>query len=188
VTRRRDAVENEHEILSAFGRLLQKDPAIVPSMSDVVRESGLGRATVYRHFPDIGSLVFRHLDTTYSALFTRWRAELGAGKGPVETLANICAFITEMRKLAKANLSVLLDAKCQASFGYARARRAFRNILSLAIVGNRPPSEQEATIIDLLARHGEAEQIAYVCEATESSAAEADAALVRSLVTLVRDR
>ncbi len=185
---RRDAEENEQKILRAFDHLRKRDPAIVPSMSDIVRESGLGRATVYRHFPDIGSLVFRHLDTSYTALFAHWRSELGAHSDLEHTTARICAFVTEMRQIANRNLSILLDEKCQVSTGYARARRAFRDILSLAILGNRSPTEREAAIIDLIARHGEAEHIACASEASKSCGTEADASIVGCLVGLAWDR
>lgn len=185
---RRDAEENEQKILRAFDRLREKDPAVVPSMSDIVRESGLGRATVYRNFPDIGSLVFRHLDASYTAIFTRWRAELGAPSDFEHTTAMIGAFVTEMRQLANRNLSILLNEKCQVSKGYARARSAFRDILSLAILGDRSPTEREAAIIDLIARHGEAEQIACVYEASKSCGTEAEASIIRHLVGLAWER
>lgn len=48
-SRRRDALRNEAQIVAAATRLLADDPEA--TMQDVADAAGLGRATVYRHFP-----------------------------------------------------------------------------------------------------------------------------------------
>ena len=47
--RRRDALRNEAQIVAAAMRLLADDPEA--TMQDVAAAAGVGRATVYRHFP-----------------------------------------------------------------------------------------------------------------------------------------
>lgn len=47
--RRRDALRNEAQIVATAMRLLADDPEA--TMQDVAAAAGLGRATVYRHFP-----------------------------------------------------------------------------------------------------------------------------------------
>ncbi len=184
--RRRDAVENETQILAAFDRLQKRNPTSAPSMSDVVRESELGRATVYRHFPDIGSLVFRRLDRAYVALFQRWREEFSLGGDAADPAARIRDFVSEMRSLANENRALILDDKCQVSSAYRRAQQSFREILLLAISAGEEPSSRLKAIADLIARHGEAEHLAFVLPSVSDEDGAAHLEIVSALVALAR--
>lgn len=53
--RRRDALRNEARIVAAATRVLADDPEA--TMQDVADAAGLGRATVYRHFPAREALI-----------------------------------------------------------------------------------------------------------------------------------
>lgn len=54
-TRRADAARNERSILDAAARLLADQPAA--GMGEIAAEAGLGRATLYRHFPTRETLI-----------------------------------------------------------------------------------------------------------------------------------
>ncbi len=53
-SRRSDALRNRERILDAAASALSRNPTV--SLMEIVEESGLSRATVYRHFPDIASV------------------------------------------------------------------------------------------------------------------------------------
>jgi TetR/AcrR family transcriptional regulator, mexCD-oprJ operon repressor len=69
-TGRADARRNREQILDAAASVLGTDPAA--SIVDIAAAAGLGRATVYRHFPDVAAI--------HAALADEARA---AGKGIV---------------------------------------------------------------------------------------------------------
>lgn len=53
--RRADAERNRESVLDHAGRLLAEDPAI--GMSEIAIAAGIGRATLYRHFPTREELI-----------------------------------------------------------------------------------------------------------------------------------
>jgi AcrR family transcriptional regulator len=180
--KRRDAHQNEAKILAAFQRLRRRHPDTVPTMTEVVAESGLGRGTVYRHFPDIGSLVFAHLDRSYAQTFARWRAVFGAPDTQPRDCGRIIRFLNEMRAIAVDNLPILLDPRAQTSAGYHRARVSLRELLHLALGGAESPDARHAATVDLLARLAEAEHLALTKGRSEGIPREVDNGLVEALI------
>lgn len=53
-SRRSDAQRNRERILDAAAAALARDPEV--SLPTIIEESGLSRATVYRHFPDMAAV------------------------------------------------------------------------------------------------------------------------------------
>jgi AcrR family transcriptional regulator len=68
--RRADAERNRESVLDHAGRLLAEDPAI--GMSEIATAAGIGRATLYRHFPTREELIeaigARAIDETDEAI------------------------------------------------------------------------------------------------------------------------
>ena len=83
--RRRDALRNEAQIVAAAMHLLAEDPEA--TMQDVADAAGLGRATVYRHFPTREALT----EAIGLAAITEVGAVLAEGRldqgDPLEALA-----------------------------------------------------------------------------------------------------
>ena len=86
-------------------------------MSDVVRASGLGRGTVYRHFGSLAGLVTAHLAEEHAALLQQARDS----EDPARAL-NV--LLRDMRRLIEAHLSVLTP-DITASDEAAKLRAAF---------------------------------------------------------------
>ncbi|WP_415237432.1 TetR/AcrR family transcriptional regulator [Sneathiella sp.] len=156
---RSDAVQNRQRIMEAFHRATRTDQPGLPTMSDIVKHSGLGRGTVYRHFPDIGSLAFSFMAVGYEALFDQTRNALRAARSKQETRAALKDHLLRYRAYSKEHLSILIRPECILSDGYILAstsnrhtvRRALRDIAAPKII---EPILLE-TMSDLIARSAE---------------------------------
>jgi len=72
---RSDSIENKQTILASFESLLASEDFATLTMTEDVRASGLGRGTVYRHFSDIGSLMFEKFSVAYHDLYSSFEPE-----------------------------------------------------------------------------------------------------------------
>jgi len=72
---RRDSLENKQRILDVFAETLRQDPTVLPSMTDIVKNSGLGRGTVYRHFSHPGDLLYAHFEGEFTKLYATYEPE-----------------------------------------------------------------------------------------------------------------
>lgn len=130
-----DAEKNRLAILNAFDRLVSEADKPL-TLTDVIKASGLGRATVYRHFPDIGSLAFERLNDGYRSLFNDLR-----GLYKDSTNNEVDAFTKDVKlELFKQKLGeyfvfcynnkiLLQTPECQKSEAYTNARVTLRSIL-----------------------------------------------------------
>jgi AcrR family transcriptional regulator len=147
---RADAARNRARVLAAaaevFGR---KEPGSV-TMDDIARAAGVGRATLYRRYPDVASVAVALLDEHERDLqdrLLRGEPPLGPGAPPAERLA---AFYAAMVEHLERNLPLVLGADAGAarfavgSYGFWRA-----HVRSLLIEGAVP--DPEALVDALLA-------------------------------------
>lgn len=108
---RADAARNRSRILAAADRLLaDRGPAAI-TMEDVARAAGVGRATVYRRFPDPAAIAVALLDQHERALqeqMLRGAPPLGPGAPPGDRLA---AFYTAYADLRERHLHLALGAE-----------------------------------------------------------------------------
>jgi AcrR family transcriptional regulator len=77
---RSDARRNRDQILDVAAGLLAQDASA--SIADIAEAAGLGRATVYRHFPDIASIHSALMDEALEAGKGIVRDRLGADPRP----------------------------------------------------------------------------------------------------------
>jgi AcrR family transcriptional regulator len=96
---RADAARNRARVLAAAAELFRsrEDPRAV-TMDDVARAAGVGRATLYRRYPDIGSIAEALLDEDERELqerLLRGEPPLGPGAPPAERLAAYYAAMVE---------------------------------------------------------------------------------------------
>jgi AcrR family transcriptional regulator len=111
VRERRDAAENRGRILEAAAQLFAtKAPASV-TMEDIARAAGVGRATLYRRYPDRAAIAVALLDEHERALqerLIRGEPPLGPGASPVERLS---AFYDAMVDLLEAHGHLVLGSE-----------------------------------------------------------------------------
>ncbi|WP_418961315.1 TetR/AcrR family transcriptional regulator [Streptomyces tritici] len=109
--RRADAVRNREQILAAAERLFaERDPGTV-TMDAVAKAAGVGRATLYRSFPDPSSIALALLDEHDRRLqqqLVYGPPPLGPGAPPAERLA---AFYGAMLDLLRQHLPLALGAE-----------------------------------------------------------------------------
>ena len=109
--RRADAVRNREQILAAAERLFaERDPGTV-TMDAVAKAAGVGRATLYRSFPDPSSIAVALLDEHDRRLqqqLVYGPPPLGPGAPPAERLA---AFYLAMLDLLRHHLPLALGAE-----------------------------------------------------------------------------
>ena len=117
-TERADAARNRARVLAAAERVFAKaDPGTV-TMDRIAKEAGVGRATLYRRYPDVASIAVALLDEHESRLqgeLLGGEPPLGPGAPPGERLA---AFYAAMVELLDRHLPLVLGAET----GSARMR------------------------------------------------------------------
>jgi AcrR family transcriptional regulator len=110
-TERADAARNRQRILEAAERLFAaEDPAAV-TMGEIARVAGVGRATLYRRYPDPASVAMALLDEHERELQGRLisgEPPLGPGAPPADRLA---AFYAAMVDLLDRHLHLALGAE-----------------------------------------------------------------------------
>lgn len=115
---RADAARNRAKILAAAAELFaRRDPRAV-TMDDIAKAAGVGRGTLYRRYPDVGSIAVALLDEHERALqeqLLRGAPPLGPGAPPAERLA---AFYAAMIELLDNHAPLVLGAETgSARFG-----------------------------------------------------------------------
>lgn len=115
---RADAARNRQRVLAAAERLFATAAPASVTMGDIARAAGVGRATLYRRFPDPASVAVALLDEHERRLqqeLISGRPPLGPGAAPADRLA---AFYTAMVDLLDQHLHLALGAECgSARFG-----------------------------------------------------------------------
>lgn len=123
---RADAARNRARVLAAAERLFATaDPRSV-TMEDIARAAGVGRATLYRRYPDPGAVAVALLDEHERQLQERLifgSPPLGPGEPPAVRLA---AFYTAMVDLLDRHLHLALGAEIGSSRFATGAYRFWR--------------------------------------------------------------
>jgi len=114
-------------LLDAFGRLLERKSLDSITMVEVAEDAGVSRALLYKHFPDLGSLVQGFFDDRASRYFSlidapAVRAERSTAGAPSVMLAMVSIPASELRAI-----EVLLADRMQPELQPARER--FRQIM-----------------------------------------------------------
>jgi AcrR family transcriptional regulator len=133
---RADAARNRARVLAAAADLFaSRDPRTV-TMDDIAKAAGVGRATVYRRYPDAWSIAVALLDEHERALQERLISgdpPLGPGAPPAARLA---AFYAAMVELLDAHVDLVLGTETGgarfATGAYAFWSAHVRSLLSVA--------------------------------------------------------
>lgn len=111
VPERADAARNRTRVLAAAADLFVTRDARMVTMDDIAKAAGVGRATVYRRYPDTWSIAVALLDDYERALqerLMRGDPPLGPGAPPASRLA---AFYAAMVELLDAHANLVLGAE-----------------------------------------------------------------------------
>jgi AcrR family transcriptional regulator len=108
---RADAARNRAKVLAAAERLFAEGDPRAVTMADIARAAGVGRATLYRRYPDPGSVAVALLDEHERRLqeqLLHGPPPLGPGAPPGARLA---AFYAAMVDLLDRHLHLVLGAE-----------------------------------------------------------------------------
>lgn len=108
---RADAARNRARVLASAEALFRERDPLAVTMDDVARAAGVGRATLYRRYPDVRSIAVALLDQHEYALqeqLLRGDPPLGPGAPPADRLA---AFYRAMVELLERVGHLLLSAE-----------------------------------------------------------------------------
>jgi AcrR family transcriptional regulator len=108
---RADAARNRARVLAAAAELFASRDARTVTMDDIAKAAGVGRATVYRRYPDTWSIAVALLDEHERALqerLLRGDPPLGPGAPPADRLA---AFYAAMVELLDAHADLVLGTE-----------------------------------------------------------------------------
>lgn len=145
---RADAARNRQRVLAAAERLFATAAPASVTMGDIARAAGVGRATLYRRFPDPASVAVALLDEHERRLqqeLISGRPPLGPGAAPADRLA---AFYTAMVDLLDQHLHLALGAECgnarfsTGAYGFWRL-----HVLGLLVEAEVPDAD---TLVDSL--------------------------------------
>jgi len=174
---RADAARNRARVLAAAERLFSTaDPRTV-TMDRIAKEAGVGRATLYRRYPDPASIAVALLDEHERRLQGRLLAgasPLGPGAPPAERLA---AFYEAMVDLLDRHLPLALGAETgnarmkTGAYGFWRV-----HVRSLLVAAEVPDPD---ALIDVLLAPLAPEVFRYQREERGLSTVEIGAALSR---------
>lgn len=99
VMERADAARNRARVLAAADGLFASRDAGTVTMEDIARAAGVGRATLYRRYPDRASIAVALLDAHERALqedLLRGAPPLGPGAPPADRLAAFYAAMVDL--------------------------------------------------------------------------------------------
>lgn len=143
MTERADAARNRQRVLTAAEGLFSQLGAGAVTMEDIARAAGVGRATLYRRFPDPASIAVALLDEHERVLqedLMRGEPPLGPGAPPADRLA---AFYAAMVDLLDRHLHLALHGETgptrftTGAYGFWRAH--VRSLLVAAKTPNPDP-------------------------------------------------
>jgi AcrR family transcriptional regulator len=145
---RTDAARNRARVLAAAQELFATRGADQVTMEDIAQAAGVGRATLYRRYPDRASIAVALLDEHERALQARMMSgppPLGPGAAPAERLA---AFYEAMVDLLEQHVHLVLGTEIGQSryqtgaYGFWRA-----HVLALLREAGTPRPEVLADVL-----------------------------------------
>lgn len=145
---RADAARNRARVLAAAERLFATEDPRSVTMDRIAKEAGVGRATLYRRYPDVASIAVALLDEHERVLQERLMSgppPLGPGASPADRLA---AFYGAMVELLDRHLALVLGAEQgdvrmrTGAYGFWRL-----HVRSLLVAGGVPAPD---ALIDVL--------------------------------------
>lgn len=160
--KRSDAVENRKKIMEALSVYLKNGKQPLPTMSDIVNMTDLGRGTIYRNFADIGELFYAYLQDGYTELYSSYEPEW-IDDGDEVLIQCFQQFLFNCFEFNENNHTLLVSPACLTSEGLALAKVELRRkiFVTLTKISKAPLKPIELTKwVDVMAHCVETEHLA----------------------------
>jgi AcrR family transcriptional regulator len=170
-TERADAARNRRRILEAARRLTDRKGATAITLEEVAAEAGVGRATLFRRFPDRAALLLALLDEHERKLqdqILEGNPPLGPGAAPSVRLR---AFAETLLELTLEHRELLLASETTAPL--ARMRTGAYAVWHLHLAGllrDLRPDDDAYVLADLMLGLYDAQLQTFLAEERDSDA------------------
>ena len=145
---RADVVRNRAKILEAAPVVFSAKPAAAITMDDLARAAGIGRATLYRHFPTVADVAEAILDEQERAIQQRLLSGTGAFAPSRPPRERLRALYRELLALLDMHATLVLGSEVGRSRFATGAYRVWHTYVRSLLAEAGAP--RPATMADLL--------------------------------------
>ena len=107
-----DSAKTREKIISTAAFLITKQGAENTSLSDIARESGISKGTLYYYYPTKSELIFeitkRHMNRLSEDIL-KWVGSMGKGLPPEKILQAVYSLLTRASKRGRLHLYLIYD-------------------------------------------------------------------------------
>ncbi len=124
-----DSAKTREKIISTAAFLITKQGAENTSLSDIARESGISKGTLYYYYPTKSELIFeitnRHM-TRLSEDILRWVGSMSEGLPPEKILQAVYSLLTRASKRGRLHLYLIYDGISGSEAATIRVREIYQ--------------------------------------------------------------
>ena len=163
---RQDSIKNRQKILEVFSQAVDEGNPHHLTMSEIVRRTGLGRGTVYRHFTSTGDVAYAYLEAQFIDVFSSYEPEWIKGGARV-LRTKFSKFLLRFASVVFVNRRLLCSSEFHKSGGRKLVQTELRRKIYVTATSLSPCPLKPIVLskwVDVIAYCVEVEHLASVPE------------------------